>query len=89
MPKITDPIHHDDENVNAAMRAWLAANANPKPIDVIAAVTAGFLKLSTNPAYRYTATVLGREWLLENALNNGATMVEAHRSLDHIDGAAL
>lgn len=82
-----DGMTHGNPDVNAAMRAWVRACANPKPLDVQEAVVAGLLEPSTNPAYRYTATPLGRQWLLEDQLGNGATVAEAHLALDHIDGA--
>lgn len=75
-------------DIDAAMDSWVAACANPRSIDVAAAVGAGLLiPGSDESGYRFIATAKGREWLIANAIANGATRSEAIMGIDYIDGA--
>lgn len=74
-------------DVDDAMHTWLRWCANPPRItDVAAAIGAGML-LPGGDHFRFVATDKGREWLIANAITNGASRTEAIMSLDYIDGA--
>lgn len=74
-------------DIDDAMHTWLRWCANPLRVtDVAAAIAAGLLTTGGDH-YRYIATPAGREWLIANAIANGATRSEAIMGLDYIEGA--
>lgn len=86
-PALVEPPIHSVA-VDDAMHAWLRECANPTRIsDILDAYLAGLLTPGDGVHYRFVATARGRDWLVTNAIRNGASRFEALSALDYLDGA--
>jgi hypothetical protein len=73
--------------VSDSMYSFICRCGNPSATDASEAVIAGLIvPAAEGSIYRYVTTKAGNEWLVNNAIANGASRQEALRSLDYLDG---